>query len=219
MQYCQKCNIKIRGSKRCCPLCQGKLTGETSSPAFPVLPEKKVGQVTFLRICVFTAIIAEVILLAVFRLTNYQAGWTGIVMTAVVFALIDIILAVYYHGNALKFTAVEFFVAMLAAWLCDRHFGNTGWSRSFFIPVAFMCYPLVIFLLAKAMDRSAQDIIIYLVIGALLSFIQLIPLQTGRTGFPLLAVISMSVSAVILAFLLVFRFRALKDASSKYLNT
>ena len=219
MQYCQKCNIHIRGSKRCCPLCQGKLSGEASSPAFPVLPKKKVSQVTFLRICVFIALISEIMLLSIFRLTNYQARWTGVAMTSVVFVLIDIILAVYYHRDVLKLIASEFFFAMLVSWLFDKHFGNTGWSLSFFIPVAFILYPPVIILTAKAVHLSSTDYIIYLVIGALLSFLQIIPLQTGRTGFQFLAVISMAFTAAILGFLFVFRFRALKAASSKYLNT
>ena len=219
MQYCQKCNIQIRGSKRCCPLCQGRLSGEPGSPVFPVLPKKKVSQVTFLRICVFAALAAEVVFLSIFRLSNYQAAWTGVAMTIVILVLIDIILAVYYHSNVLKLIALEFFIAILASWLLDRHFGNKGWSLSFFIPIAFLVYPPVIVLTAKAMHRSATDFVIYLVIGALLSFLQMIPLQTGRIGFPVLAVISMALAAMILGFLLVFRFRVLKDASSKYLNT
>ena len=219
MQYCQKCNIHIRGSKRCCPLCQGKLTGEGSTPAFPVIPRKKVGQVTFLRICVFAALISEIVLLSIFRLTNYQAGWTVIAMASVLLALIDMVLAVYYHSNVLKLIAMEFFVAMLAAWLYDRNLGNIGWSLSFFIPIAFLLYPFVIILVAKCMRLSVTDYIIYLIIGALLSFLQMIPLQTGKTAFPVLAVISMACMAAILGFLIVFRFRAIKDASSKYLNT
>ncbi len=219
MQYCQKCNIHIRGSKRCCPLCQGKLTGEGSSPVFPVLPRKKVGQVTFLRICIFIALISEIVLLSIFRLTNYQAGWTGVAMASVLLALADIILAVYYHSNVLKLIALEFFVAMPAAWLYDRYLGNIGWSLSYFIPIAFLLYPFVIILVAKSTHIPATDYIIYLVIGGLLSFLQIIPLQTGRTSFPVLAVVSMAVAAVILAFLFVFRFRAVRLASSKFLNT
>lgn len=219
MQYCQKCNIHIRGSKRCCPLCQGKLSGEGTSPVFPILPKKKVSQVTFLRICVFAALISEIVLLSIFRLSNYQAKWTGVAMTSVILALIDVVLAVYYHRDLLKLIASEFFFAMLAAWLIDRHFGYSGWSWSFFIPAAFLLYPPVIILAAKAVHLSVTDYIIYLVIGALLSFLQIIPLQTGRTAFTVLPVISMAFTAIILCFLFVFRFQALKNASSRYLNT
>ena len=219
MQYCQKCNIHIRGNKRCCPLCQGKLSGEGDRPVFPVLPKKKVSSVTFLRICVFAALISEIVLLSIFRLTNYQAKWTGVAMTSIMFALIDIVLAVYYHRDLLKLIASEFFLAMLASWLVDRHFGNNGWSLSFFIPIAFLLYPPVIVLAAKAVRLSLTDYVIYLVVGALLSFLQIIPLQTGRTAFPVPAVISMAFTAIILCFLFVFRFQALKNASSKYLNT
>ena len=219
MQYCQKCSIQIRGRKRCCPLCQGKLTGEPGDLAFPVLPKQKVSRVTFLRLCIFAAILAEVALLSIFRLTDYQAGWTTVAMTSVLFILADIVLAVYYHGNVMKLVTLEFFIAMLAAWLYDRHFGKAGWSLSFFIPAAFLLYPPVIILLGKTMRLIIIDYIIYLVAGCLLSFLQLIPLQTGRTYFPILAVLSMALSAALLAFLFLFRSRALRNASSKYLNT
>ena len=32
MQECKKCKITIRGNKKCCPLCQGRLNGEPEEP-------------------------------------------------------------------------------------------------------------------------------------------------------------------------------------------
>ena len=63
MQICQKCNVKIRGRKECCPLCQGRLKeveGE-ENPSFPVLEKRKISNITFLKMCTFLFIASEII--------------------------------------------------------------------------------------------------------------------------------------------------------------
>ena len=43
MQSCKNCGVTVNGYKRCCPLCQGELTGtpEPLLEAFPQQPAPK----------------------------------------------------------------------------------------------------------------------------------------------------------------------------------
>ena len=38
MKWCPRCKVEIRGHSQYCPLCQGRVTGEGESPAFPIIP-------------------------------------------------------------------------------------------------------------------------------------------------------------------------------------
>ena len=53
MLYCGKCLIKIRGNKKCCPLCQGDLTGIPSSSVFPSLKRERISNLSLLKIFTF----------------------------------------------------------------------------------------------------------------------------------------------------------------------
>ena len=36
MYECKHCHIKVRGNVKCCPLCQGELTGTAEQNIFPI---------------------------------------------------------------------------------------------------------------------------------------------------------------------------------------
>ena len=59
MQYCPKCKVHIRGNKRCCPLCEGSLTGSPSDPAFPALEQRRFSFSLIFKVCLFLFVIVS----------------------------------------------------------------------------------------------------------------------------------------------------------------
>ena len=102
MQRCPKCNIRMRGNKSCCPLCQGKISGEPEDNAFAVIPEGKVSIVTFFRLCVFVFIIFEVGMFTTLYFSHGRLAWALIAAIWAVVGIVDIRIALYFNRASRK---------------------------------------------------------------------------------------------------------------------
>ncbi len=217
MQYCGKCKIKIRGNKICCPLCRGNLTGEPENPCFPKASRKKRGVVTFFKIAVFTGVILEVLLF----MLSYFIGWhfvMNVMMISIPLVLLDIAIALYFRSNLIRLITVQTYIGMIVVLLFDIFTAGINWASAFVIPGMFVCLAIATIIIGEVSRLRLNDYVIYLVFDSGCSFLQLIPIHTGLNSFPAPAVISMGIMFILGAFVIIFRFRDLKNASSKYLD-
>ena len=102
MQECKKCKITIRGNKKCCPLCQGRLSGEPEDAAFPVIKRLPLTTDAVFRIALFLAVLAEIGLGLICFLNGGWIPGIEIAMIVIVFALADLRVALYFKGNLIK---------------------------------------------------------------------------------------------------------------------
>ncbi len=218
MQYCPKCKIHIRGNKRCCPLCQGRLEGEASDPIFPVLTKRKVSNVSFFKICAFTWVVLVLLMFMLDYYTGSVFAWPGVVRVAATFALADVAIGMYYHSNILKLVTIETYIGMLVGFYIDRHTGFHGWSLSWMIPSCFVALVIVTLILGSSFRLYIVDYVIYLAVDILLSLLQILPIYFGQNPFPYAAMTSVALLLGFAAFIVLFRFKDLKNASSKYMN-
>ncbi|MCR4587495.1 MAG: hypothetical protein K5682_03700 [Lachnospiraceae bacterium] len=218
MQYCPKCKIHIKGNKQCCPLCQGRLEGEGEDPIFPVLKRPRVSSVTAFKICVFIWIIVLLVMFTVDYMTGNIFAWPGVVRVAATFGIIDVAISMYYHSNVLKLVTIEVYMGMLAGYYVDLHTGFYGWSLSWMIPACFVGLVILTLILGSALHLYIVDYVIYLVVDVVASLIQLIPIHKELNPFPYAAVASMAMLLGFASFIVLFRFKDLKNASSKYMN-
>ena len=138
MQYCSKCGIHIRGNKKCCPLCQGPLTGEPEDPAFPVLPKHTYSSLSVMKVAVFIFAICEIALAALWYLARSTRAWTPVAGFAVFLLLADLAVALYYRYNIIKIVTFECYFIMLLILSVDRLTGFHGWSLAFVLPFLFL---------------------------------------------------------------------------------
>ena len=218
MQECKKCKITIRGNKRCCPLCQGRLSGEPEDPAFPNIKRMPLTAVAVFKIAAFIAILAEI---ALGMLCFVNGGWipgVEIAMIIIVFAIADLNVALYFKGNLIKLITVQSYIIMLAVYILDRRFGSIGWSLSWVIPIMFIALMITTLIIARAAGLFLRDIMLYVVFDVFACSLQAIPIRNGINPFPWPAAISIALMLAIAAFVIIFRFNDLKNASAKYLN-
>ena len=218
MQVCNRCGITIRGSKRCCPLCEGKLSGEPEEPAFPVLPERKVTRLSILRVAVFLFVIYEVVMLAVMALSGGELGWIPMALLLGVIGLADVFLVVYYRHSLLKLLTMQTYVAMLVSCYVDWRTHFHGWSVSWVIPCAFAGLVLATVILALCLHLKMAEFSLYLFFDILLSLLQILPIITGQNRFIWPAVISMAVLVIFGAGVLIFRTREVRESAARYFN-
>ncbi len=218
MQECKKCKITIRGNKRCCPLCQGRLYGEPEDAAFPYIKKPKFTTEALFKIAAFLSVLAEIVLGMICFVNGGIIPGVGLAMVVIVLALGDFGVALYYKSNLVKLITIQSYIIMIAVEVLDRRYGNLGWSLTWVIPLMFIALIITTLIIARASGLYLRDIMLYVVLDVLVSLLQIIPIMRGDNYFPWPAAISIALMLAIAAFVVIFRFSDLKSASAKYLN-
>ena len=220
MQICQKCNVKIRGRKECCPLCQGRLKeveGE-DNPSFPILEKRKISNITFLKMCTFLFVASEIIFGAVNIMTAGEFSFIGPVMLGILVAWIDVIATMYLRNNLIKVITFEVIVAIVVDYYIDIKTGFHGWSINWMIPMTLIGLAIATIVIAMVLKLRLDEYILYIVLDFVMALIQIIFIRNGMNTFPWPAVASIITYMIIIAALVIFRFRDLKNASEKMFN-
>ncbi len=220
MQYCRKCKVKIRGVKECCPLCNGTLNEVPGDPdfAFPVLEKRKISNITFLKMCTFLFIASEIIFGTVNIMTEGRYSFIGVVMLGIFVAWIDVIATMYLRNNLIKVITFEVYVAIVVDFYIDYHTGFHRWSIHWMIPMTLIALALVTIITATVLRLRLDEYILYIVMDFLLSLLQIPGIRHGINIFPWPAVVSIMFYMILIAALVIFRFRDLKNASEKMFN-
>ena len=215
MQYCPKCKMYIRGSKKCCPLCRGDLTGEAESPAFPVV-DKQRNRGTFLKVLSFVCAVVVVVMLLL--MTLLQRRWPLLFIAISATAWVDILAARYYRYNIVRLITFETFLGMLICFVIDKYFNMGGWSYIWAIPFSFVGLIIATVMVLAISRLPLEDGIIYIIFDILMSLLLLIGVVNGQNTFPIPVMIIEAGLGLLGIAILIFRFRDLKNASGKWFN-
>ncbi len=219
MQYCGKCKIRIRGDKAQCPLCQGQLTGEAESPAFPVLPKKGSTRMSVLRVSLFVFIAFEVAMGILWFMMSDQPGWVILAMCVAAIGILDIALTLYYRSNPLHIVVWEIYIAMGVTLIVDSAYGFQRWSVNWVFPVTFIGLMITTAAIGKGMKLKTDAYIMYLFFHLIMSAgIQLFLLLTHLTTVQLPAVISIAFCIVFFAGMVIFNRRVFRGEAKKFFN-
>ncbi len=219
MQECKKCKITIRGNKKCCPLCQGRLSGEPEDAAFPVIKRLPLTTDAVFRIATFLAVLAEIALGMICFVNGAWIPGVEIAMVIILFALGDLGVAIYFRGNMIKLITVQAYIIMAAVIvLNNRLITAIPWAIMWVIPLMFIALMVTTLVIARFGGLVLRDIMIYVVFDVLMATLQMIPIHKGTNPFPIPAAVSIAIMFAIAAFVIIFRFNDLKSASAKYLN-
>lgn len=220
MQICQKCNVKIRGRKECCPLCQGRLkeVEGDENPSFPVLEKRKISNITFLKMCTFLFIASEIIFGTINIMTKGEFPFIGPVMLGILVAWIDVIATMYLRNNLIKVITFEVIVAIIVDFYIDIKTGYYGWSVNWMIPMTLIGLAIATNIIAWVLKLRLDEYILYIVLDFVMALIQIIFIKNGMNDFPWPAAISIITYMILIAALVIFRFRDLKNASEKMFN-
>ncbi len=220
MQVCKKCNVKIRGHKECCPLCQGILSEAEGdeNPSFPVLEKKKISSITFIKVCTFIFIATEIVFCTINIMTEGQYPFMGPVILGILVAWIDIIATMYLRNNLIKVITFEVLVAIAVDYYVDYKTGFHGWSVMWMVPLTLIGLAIVTIITAHVQKLRLDEYIMYIVFDFVMALCQIFFIKRDINQFPWPAVISIMMYMILIAALIIFRFRDLKNASEKMFN-
>jgi hypothetical protein len=215
MLYCSQCGIAIRGNKRCCPLCQGELTGTPSEGAFPVLKPAKITTLSLVKLFTFFFIALEIVFSAVWFLADFRLNWVPFAMAGALVIWLDAVLAVYFRNNVIKNITIQVYLVMAGGLLADRLTGFHGWSVQWMLPCCFLGMVIATICIGRGIGLRLEEYILYLAVDMVLSLLQIIFLVFKLNRFVWPAVISLSALTILGVAALLFRFRTLRSASEK----
>ncbi len=238
MYYCPKCKVTIRGKKTCCPLCEGKIlsgndlkrTGidekiyssddftDEYNEAFPILSERRITGITFIKLCTFILAVIIVICLSLQYLFKDEMSWTSAIVGGGIVAWLDVIAVMRYRYNILKVVTVEVVVALIVDYYIDKVTGFHGWSVVWMIPFCLLGHSVVTWIIAKIRRLRFEDYISYIVFDVILSYAQIYFIKIGENTLPYAAVFTVAAFTIALIAVILFRFRELKNATQKMFN-
>ena len=218
MQFCNRCNIAITGMKKCCPLCEGELTGEPDmeAAAFPVIRSKKRTFPLLLKVAAFIVLVCCIVLCVLMLALPGKQMWAWLTMLILAITWVDLAVGCRYRYNPIHLVSVELLLFILLLYMIDRVTGMHGWSVTWVNPILFPVAVITQFSIGKGLGMYLDEFIIYPACTAVLSLIQIF--FFGQNNFPMPAICSMAILAVTGLGFLIFGFHALREALHRALN-
>lgn len=213
MRYCEKCNVKLTGEIRRCPLCQGTLTGEADREgnAFPDIPLTRNPHWLLVRLLALATVVSGAVSLAVNVILPEQGWWSLVVIAGLLVGWLTVGIAVKKRRKPLKAILWQECIVSALIFVWDYRTGYVGWSVDFVLPVLYTCMTFAMFVIARLMRLRVQDYLFYLTLNILIGLVPAALLLLGviRTVYP--SVICAAVSVIALSALVLFVGSALKD--------
>ena len=219
MQYCEHCKVHIRGNRKYCPLCQNTLSGLGSEEeeVFPDIP------VTYqynlmIRVMMFISISIVVVSLAVNAMFPVNVNWPMFIIFGILCIWISLAMVIRKRHNIPKSIIWQVGVISVLAVLWDWKTGWRGWSLDYVIPIVCVVAMIVMYITAKIMRLGVRDFIIYIVLDSIFGIIPIIFLLLNFLHVKYPSVISISISVLSLAAVILFEGDNIREELNKRMH-
>ena len=211
MLYCKNCKIYLSGQYKCCPLCQGDLTGaaDKTGNVFPVIPKRIKTYHTLLAWLVFGSVAAAAVCIAVNLILPSGSRWFLFVICGIISFWISLVLVLKKKRNVPKTILWQVGVLSLLAYFWDLFTGFRGWSLNYVLPILCTSAMVAMAVIAKVRKLDIQNYILYLVIDCVFGILSFTLLVIGRTTKVIPSAICFASTIIFLAALLIFQGKAL----------
>lgn len=218
MKYCEKCKVSVRGDRERCPLCNAVLQGEPEPGGFPELPDGHRQRRLWISILALASVSACIVCLLLNFLNRQYGPWSLFVLGGVLCMWLTLGLALYKQRNVPKTLVWEVFLVSALSVLWDYVTGWHAWSINFVIPIVCMGAMVTLVFMFRLFSVPSGSLIVYLLVDALLGIVQLMLLLTGCITVLLPSLLCVGVSLMMLAAMLIFRGRHVKEELRRRLH-
>lgn len=220
MQYCKKCKVSVAGRKKCCPLCQGELTGhgESDTDVFPTVPNEKVTSGFLFRLLSFISVAAIVVCIAVNIMVPTKIWWSLYAGAGIFCAWLTGSVSIAKRYNFIKNITYQLLIISVLEVLWDHFTGRLGWSLDYVIPCT--CAATMIFMAVMIFTKRirAEQYIIYILLDCLYGAVPAIFIATGILNVVYPSVVCVAISIISVAALTIFKGKIMKEEMVKKLH-
>lgn len=219
MQYCDHCQVNIRGNKERCPLCKNRIPADDEGtshvyPDIPLVYERHL----IIRMLLFITVVTIVVGLAVYRLVFYNVNWLIFMLLGLLSMWLSIALVFRNKNNITN--NIMWFVILVSSLsvLWDWKIGWKGWSLDYVIPIVCVTAIFAMYVAAKAMRLSAKDYMIYFLLGGLFGIIPILFILFNWLNVLFPSIISVSVSIIFLSAIIIFQGENIRSELDKKMH-
>lgn len=218
MKYCEKCNVKIVGSRKVCPLCQSRLIGNSEEEVYPYIPTIYQSFNRFFKLLILASVAAAVIAVTVNLLIPTSGWWSVFVVLGIACLWVSLAFSVHKRNNIPKILMYQVVVISLLSVLWDSITHWHGWSLDYVVPIACIAAMASLAITVRVMKMPIRDYLIYLCIDTLFGIIPAIFYLTGslRVRYP--SFICVAFSIITMAALLIFAGESIKTELKRRLH-
>lgn len=219
MQYCHYCQVHIRGAQKSCPLCGNSLP-EVDPPEpdlFPTIPPTYNGHQA-VRVLLFLSVACMVVSVAIYSAFPTRLNWPLFLLFAIVSMWLSLVGLIKKRHNIPKTILRQVAIVCLLSMLWDLATGRHGWSLDYVVPLVCMLAMVVMYVIAKILNLSASDYIVYFMLDGLFGIIPLLFLVFGWVSVTYPSILCVSVCILFLSAILIFQGSNIKQEWDKKMH-
>lgn len=220
MKKCPKCQVEILDQTYVCPLCLCVLEGKSEgTKAYPTVQFNAKRYHRVKRILIFILmLIVTVFSVGNYLLYNSLVGYIIVIASAIYFA-VTVSYSILHRANLAAKILVQTIGAQILIIVIDHALGYTGWSVNYALPCICLIANFGIMLLMIVNRMNWQEYIMYQFSMTILSLSQIILIACKLIERPILATISVTISALILIGTILFGDKSVEDELIRRFHT
>lgn len=198
MSICKKCNLEILDETERCPLCNSVLEQtvevEDMYPNVRVMARKLM---LISRIYLFSAIIAEVLLVYINVVTDSEIWWSAITGLSLLYVYMLIRFAILGKSGYQSKVTLLSLIAVLMLVAIDFLYGYRGWSINYALPVVILLVDMSILILMILNRRNWQSYMMWQLFMILCSVVSLVFSLIGIATRPFMGELAFAASVLL----------------------
>lgn len=206
MQYCNHCQVHIRGNKDKCPLCMNLLSESDNEweNIYPDIPLTFEGHLA-IRIMLFISIVSIVLSFVLYRIFHININWPIFIVFGLLSMWLSLILVIKKRHNIPKSIMWQVTIVSALSIFWDYETKWRGWSINYVIPITLVLAMLILYITAKIMKLSVRDYILYFLLDGLFGIIPIgfILLGWVETIYP--SILCVTVSVIFTSAIIIFQ--------------
>lgn len=218
MPRCLKCKVKIASNTNICPLCNTPVKKGEVNDVFPSIVYNYKNHNLLLNILKCCSIIAIIFSLFINFVINRRISWAWFVVAGVCSFWLTLVTALRGRKHFMKMLFGEIILITICSILWDYFTGFHGWSINYCLPFLCSIYTILVLLMRIFRANLAKDFIFYATINAMMGLIPGVLLIFNKVQLAWPSCISVFISLIVLAFLMVFNKKQLKNEFERRLH-
>lgn len=168
--------------------------------------------------CTFLFVATEIVFSAINIMTGRIYSFFGPLMLGFLAGWITILTTMYLRNNILKVVTWEVIVAIVVDIYIDFKTGFYGWSVEWMVPMTLIGLAITTIIIALVQKLRLDEYIYYIIFDLAMALGQIYFIKKGLNKLIWPAGISIMCYLILIAAVVIFRFRDLKKASEKMFN-